>query len=229
MRMVDIAIAIVVGAQIAGCGSDAPTPENSKSADRSAELDHVNVGSDTPYGIYLGQFEVKSGEVIVSDPCYDVPKPGEEGVINGVLGEVLEGKWNAYVKKINAGEWGTRCSELTAYQADQELPHGGSWIEVPFVVGVDSGQAGVFEKQDFNDASLVPKDYFRGKTPIDANLWYSMCCDFTLSDLGAGAFSGGAVSSSGYGDGVYECYYKLGDDGKKIGIRIVFLSEDDIK
>lgn len=59
------------------------------------------------------------------------------------------------------------------------------------------------------------------------DLWYSSCCDLTLSEIGAGVIPGGAVSSSGYGDGGYVASISTDDNSEIVAIRIVFISEDD--
>lgn len=70
------------------------------------------------------------------------------------------------------------------------------WSTALFEVGVDSGQAGFFDDAVFAvhnggyDEAFCDKAY-----------------DITLSNKKAGVMLNGVVSSSGYGDGGYECTY----------------------
>jgi hypothetical protein len=96
-------------------------------------------------------------------------------------------------------------------------------------VGVDSGQAGIFDKSSFKNDSLIEKDpefhhaYRRDKP---GGRWYAACCDITLSEEEAGVLLGGVVSTSGYGDGGYDCFVvKSGDE--VVAVKIVFIGEDE--
>lgn len=51
--------------------------------------------------IDLGEFEVKSGEVVVSDPCYKMPTR-----CRGVLKKVRKGRWYALAHVSDEGVWG---------------------------------------------------------------------------------------------------------------------------
>src|SRR5690606_25054488 len=91
-----------------------------------------------------------------------------------------------------------------------------------FVVGVDSGQAGVFDFAVYkDDESAKGKSNF-----IEDEPWYSTCCDQTLSDQQAGVIEGGAVSSSGYGDGLYTAYYAIDANKEVVAIKIVFMEDE---
>lgn len=57
--------------------------------------------------------------------------------------------------------------------------------------------------------------------------FYDICCDMTLSDMGAGVLNNGAVSSSGYGDGGYYCYAQYDENNKIVAAKIVFIDESD--
>jgi hypothetical protein len=48
-----------------------------------------------------------------------------------------------------------------------------------------------------------------------------------LSEGGAVVLTGGVVSSTGYGDGLYNCYLLLRDE-VVVGVRLVFIDEDEI-
>ena len=48
-------------------------------------------------------------------------------------------------------------------------------------------------------------------------------------DQGNTVFERGLVSSSGYGDGGYDCFVQEDEDGKVVAIKIVFIGEDDFE
>lgn len=151
----------------------------------------------------LGSFENESGSFIISDPCYEIGT-----WCAGRLDDVAIGKWNAFVTRTDEQDWGIRCSEISAYH-ETAIREDLNWIESNIHVGVDSGQAGIFD---------APK--YHGKNED----WYSQICELTSSDLGAETLDGGVVSSSGYGDGSYSCYYAKKDD-KIVAVKICFIEE----
>lgn len=238
---------------------------------------------------YIGNFDVTSGELMVSDPCY------ERGAwCHGVVQNVVNGKWSAHMETLNNKQtngWGERVSELVAVLNEEGryyLPHL-QWEKVGFEVGVDSGQAGIFcneayqkpltepylqvgnleydrrqyehlHKSNVNiergqllrresDALIKDPSYKRmSKEQIEQHLkefdlrerkhidelkakptmdWYEMCCDKTLSNENAGVIPGGVVSSSGYGDGGYDAFIAKNSNGQVIGVKIVFLLEEE--
>ena len=65
----------------------------------------------------LGQFEVKSGEIIISDPCYDA---------DGQKRPAIKGIWNAFMLKatLQTG-WGEdhRCAFLFAHLASTPVEY----------------------------------------------------------------------------------------------------------
>jgi hypothetical protein len=68
-------------------------------------------------------------------------------------------------------------------------------------------------------ANPPPPDYSKAERTRD---WYEICCDKSLSNIGAGVINYGVVSSSGYGDGGYDTYAVYNQDGKVVGIKIIF-------
>lgn len=166
--------------------------------------------------IPIGQFEIKSGRVMVSDPCYDL-----DTWCQGSLSNVYVGEWNAFVKKTDEGLWGYRCSELIALKDGLNVDTIVIEEKTDIHVGVDSGQAGIFDVDIYkDDASVLVETNFMPDDP-----WYSLCCDLTLKDPGAGVINGGVVSRSGLGDGGYNCYIVKDELNVIIGIKIVFIGD----
>lgn len=159
-------------------------------------------------------FELNSDKLIVTDPCYN------RGTwCQGIVENCLPGKWFCYI--VNDGG---DVAELHAVHEKYRKRHLYTETKAPFEIGVDSGQAGVF------DESLYPVgecgDYG------DLNTFYGRACDATEKSHNVGLITEGAVSRSGYGDGGYDAYigtaYATDDHGGKcVSIRIVFIEEDD--
>ena len=167
------------------------------------------------------------GEVIVSDPCYEVPTWCQE-----VIKNVRPGMYDTEVIKSDEGDWGNRCAELVVLHENIKSP---IW-EHYGTVGVDSGQMGVFCMTSYrNDdiASDLPWLTEKGDPfgdhpfrPVkeEGEQWYVKMCDRTLREEQWGVYDTGVVSSSGYGDGSYELQVCQMDDLIH-GFRIIFIDD----
>ena len=165
---------------------------------------------------YKGTIKLGS-KVMVSDPCY-----GFNTWCQGVLNNVLPGKYECQVEYSDEGDWGIRVSAIAVIHEDFK----GKEIEYldpeDFEVGVDSGQAGIFDYDYY-----VQYHDDRNVRPHVKDDWYDRVCDITLSKESAGDIDGfGFVSSSGYGDGGYNCWTAENEDGDIIAIRVEFITED---
>jgi len=187
--------------------------------------------------INLGTFECVSGNFDISDPCY-----AKDVWCRGVLENVKKGTWIAEIEKAEYGDWGERIWILSAKHLSESLktnasnghncPEGGLQMKLAnFDVGVDSGQAGIFDSQYYKDGSVFDKkcNFYRGHED-EENLeeqWYGHCCDITLLEPGAGVIPHGVVSRSGIGDGSYYCYVMIDENTEIVEVTIVFLNEDE--
>lgn len=165
--------------------------------------------------IQLGEFEVHSGELVVADPCYELNR---DTIIMGVLDNAMNGTWTGQVEKTEVRDWGEACAKLAAYHSSV-IDHAEflEWVKCSFIVGVDSGQAGIFdvEKYRVQDAEAQPGD-------TDSE-WYYACCDITESGEEAGVLDGGVVSRTGMGDGTYGVYMSANGQGQVVAVKIVFI------
>ncbi|MFL1675071.1 DUF4241 domain-containing protein [Paenibacillus dendritiformis] len=171
--------------------------------------------------IPLGQFEITSGKVVVSDPCYE---RDENTMIMGVLSNVRNGTWAAHVQKTEVRDWGEACAKLIAYHISAaDKPDELEWVKCNFIVGVDSGQAGIFDVSKYRlpDSEALVTD-----SDMDSD-WYLSCCDITDSDEEAGVMDGGVVSHTGFGDGGYAAYYAANEQNQIIGVKIIFIKDAD--
>ena len=170
--------------------------------------------------IDLGTFEMVSDRVAVSDPCYDT-----DVWCRGELQDMLPGIWEAVIKR-DEGEWGMRVARLIAVHKDYVGSDMEPMTVAPFEVGVDSGQAGLFDAQQYRDDAAV----MDLGTVVNINdpgaLWYMRCCHLTLTKLAAGVMPYGVVSSSGFGGGSYDCFYGRNEVGKTVRVEIEFMPEE---
>lgn len=177
----------------------------------------------------LGDFEMSSPVMRASDPCYD-----RDVWCCGSFGNCAVGTWEGAALIVDQGDWGKRVAVLAARHKELGpdftsirdpkvyLMQNG-WVEESFEVGVDSGQAGLFDEAHYQDDAVfdgMPKPEHEY-----GDRWYNHCCDITLSDLSAGTLPYGVVSSSGYGDGAYVCYTHVGAEGKIDFAFIVFIED----
>lgn len=162
----------------------------------------------------IGDFNVESGKLVVSDPCYT---PGTWCA--GVLSNVKNGLWHAAIRLNDEGSWGDRVAEL---YVSLDKTNNDAWHLAPFTVGVDAGQVCIVDDKHFagGEGEYHDRDSFYG----DA---CHMSMEGSADELGAGILKSGhgVNSSSGYGDGSYECFYGTNDKGEITSVRVVFIPE----
>jgi hypothetical protein len=171
----------------------------------------------------------------VTDPCYDRTLPKENFDI-----PIRPGTWKAFPEFVDHD-----VAQLVVFHTERvpeenfwkfrhvyDLGYDGLWYLVkpgsectprhlPYGVGVDSGQAGVF------DDSIYP----HGDTGQfeEEGTFYNAACKATLGDIDNPVYpypsfgtviEAGVVSSTGAGDGFYDSYGITDKDGKFILIVI---------
>ena len=165
-------------------------------------------------------FEVVSGTLVCSDPCYEIPT-----WCQGIVNNVKKGTWIAEVIEEDG------CIALLSIRhKDVEEPDA-NVTPMDFIGGVDSGQFGFFDKDFYrNDESAkdLPKYEFSADFDKEAgDVWYRACCILTLGDERWGVLPNGVVSSSGYGDGSYDVYGAKNGDGEYICFSVIFIYADE--
>ena len=167
--------------------------------------------------MYLGKFEVKTGKLHITDPCYDV------GTWCGAYNiPVKKGLWEARTKRACYKDWGSRTKYLEVCHESVRADYL-QWEELRYSIGVDSGQCGIF------DSGIYPvgEEYEESKNAdfLDKSHFYGRCCNATLKTKGEAGIidKGGVVSSSGFGDGSYVAYAKK-KDNKIVAILLYFIN-----
>jgi hypothetical protein len=148
-------------------------------------------------------------KVRVSDPCY-----GTKVWCAGTIDNVKEGLYNVEVEMSDEGMWGNRVKSLTVVHADYK----GFLVfnkSARFEVGVDSGQAGIYDEDYYNK--------YHTADDCDDD-WYDDICSLTNP---AGTKDGKCVvSSSGFGDGCYICELVV-EGSEVVAIRITFIEDEE--
>lgn len=154
-------------------------------------------------------FDIQSGRVNLSDPCYAV------GTWCGAFSlPAKNGEWIVEPEERDMGKWGNRVASFTVCHKD----HADALMNVlEFDFGVDSGQFGIFDSEIYEgDSDYNNEDGF-----------YRECCDTTLSENRLGAVRNrGFVSSTGFGDGGYTGYGAF-DNDELVKFKIVFIGENE--
>jgi len=103
----------------------------------------------------LGSFEVISGTIVASDPCYEIPT-----WCQGLIENCKKGKWNAEIVKSDEDDWGVRSAELIVCKDGEKGLTFDNWKMQDFEAGVDSGTFGFYDIDHYRDDSIVTDDMF---------------------------------------------------------------------
>ena len=116
--------------------------------------------------------KIKLGnKVMVSDPCY-----GLGTWCQGVLENVLPGTYNCEVEYSDEGDWGTRVAAIEVVHENYD----GFIVfdSEDFEVGVDSGQAGIFDYEYYAKHHMDCKE----RPHVDDD-WYDRVCELTCKSV----------------------------------------------
>lgn len=160
----------------------------------------------------IGKFSVKSNTVEITDPCYS-PKDGI------IVENVTNGEYVCFTEILDEGTWGSRNAVLyainkvffTTNKLEKENLALQNWNPQKESFGVDSGQGGIFDVEDYKGG--------------EDEVFYEKVCDITLNGLGAGTLDFCVVSSSGYGDGGYG-YETIIENKEVVGFKIIFIGDE---
>lgn len=181
------------------------------------------------YVSYLGTFEQTSDDMIVSDPG-EGWTPQAPLSFNLAIAGVRRGKWRMTLG-IDMRERERNAQLLCVHDAAADalypptLCHSqqshsevgySAWHRVGRI-GVDTGQAGIYDAAHFQGGDHDSK-------------WYRENCRITQlpTDYG-GVLPHGAVAASGFGDGFYEVYVSRDSNvGDIVAVRIEFINDAEI-
>jgi len=173
----------------------------------------------------MEKFEIKSGVVVCSDPCYQIPT-----WCQGIISNVKTGTWYADIYKKDLGAYGERVHSITITHEDHlNTNEPFDYFNPINEYGVDSGQFGFFDKEFYrNDSAAehLPKYDFKNFPQEDGAEWYKACAEITLGPNQGGIIPSGVVASSGYGDGSYPVFGNI-VKGEYVSLQVIFILEDD--
>ena len=232
------------------------------------KFDQYKFKPENPETVLRGEDIQLSSHVMVSDPCYDT-----DTWCNGDLKNVLPGTW--HTKAIYMYD---RCTDLIVYHKDVPEPTFDQYEKTDIVVGVDSGQAGIYDYNHFakmcknekwfdsmcthqssmtmplspleqrcldDNKDLLPfhevsesslEEFFNlrpiAKIKYDIDiLGFNLCPNNLkvgfIEKLSTDKHS--VVSSSGYGDGSYDCYVAKTEHGLIKAIRINYITPEELE
>lgn len=180
----------------------------------------------------IKQFEVTSGKLVCSDPCYSIPT-----WCQGIVENVKNGVWGAEINLSDEGDWGTRVASLYIVNEDANAKMTGIETKIfegeplNFNAGVDSGQFGFFDfahyRNDESAKDLKKYEFGDNYDTESGDAWYRACSDLTLGDEQWGVLPNGVVSSSGFGDGSYDVYGYQDAYGEYVAFAVVFIYDDE--
>lgn len=191
--------------------------------------------------IYLGSFDIDNNKIVISDPSYEFDEKTykhDTWKLNALISNAKKGKWQAWLYQHNYKKGGKRNAVLYAIHAsiinENDTPDkikNQKWEKI-MDLGVDTGQIGIHDINHFrNDLDANNKKLAEYIKPDDmkdpGEKWYAMVCAVTYNDnpSNAGIIPYGVVSSSGWGDGIYELY-SLTNENNVIGLKIIFIRDD---
>lgn len=172
-----------------------------------------------------------SDKVRVTDPCYDI-----DTWCAGTLDTVLPGEFEcsyAIDKVTLDGDENNQYDSITSIEVHhKDYPNiKATEYMKDICVGVDSGQAGIFDFAMFED--VCSDDELKDK-------FYNEVCDLTILEtqkLGKGyiiipcgntIYNKGLVSASGDGDGSYACFVGRNDEGQIVAIKIDYYPDYEL-
>jgi len=162
-------------------------------------------------------FQVTSGALRVTDPCYEMDVWCAETIEN-----VCNGTWFAnvgYDQRGNVAYLAIR-HESAAVIDNTSASGWQSADQEDVSIGVDSGQAGFFDLAPYKAQADT-----KGDASQDAahTAFYNRVCEITNAKKPFGVIEFGAVSRSGYGDGDYRLFMRRDAEGSLIVAMIVFI------
>jgi len=162
-------------------------------------------------------FQVTSGALRVTDPCYEMDVWCAE-----TIEDVRNGTWLATTGFDQRGN--VACLMIRHESAEAIDSANASCFrstdQEDVSIGVDSGQAGFFDLAPYKAQADT-----RGDASQDTahSAFYNRVCEITNAKKAFGVIEFGAVSRSGYGDGDYRLLMRRDAKGSLIAAMIAFI------
>jgi hypothetical protein len=164
----------------------------------------------------LGSWNQTSTSILLSDPGYQKDSCTGPLGISQKIAEVKPGEWTATV--LYDTEY-RRPKALVGHHKDLKRSQARWGRKQKGWVAVDSGQLGIF------DFDRYPSNVDEAETEETESFFDRACSSTDLKDQGAIMIEG-AVSRSGFGDGIYN-FYLWEKDNQVVGAKIVFITKKE--
>jgi hypothetical protein len=170
--------------------------------------------------IELGSWLCSTGNIRITDPCYDKGEEGRPSRLAHVISDAVPGMWETEIYVCDEGFSLGRIKYLVSQKSDTTDMNIVTTDEKAFKCPVDSGQLGFFDNDFYKIDPDIEEDF------------YDQCCDLTTDGIHAGLIElendspKGGVSSSGWGDGYYNGTVYRNCDGKIIKVCVQFITEE---
>ena len=147
-------------------------------------------------GEKLGTFKVVSPTLVVSDPCYPIEVLESEGghvepdELSLVLNSVMQGEWKAIIYYTEDDE----VAKLVALHTNAN--ESGEWTQTEKDIGVDSGQAGIFDSSFYGRDEKITyevENVFDIPMEAEGMKFYVACSDLTNTEEQGGVMGGGVI------------------------------------
>ncbi len=155
-------------------------------------------------------FEVKSGAIRATDPCY-----GADTKCAATIFNVKNGKWRSHLAEEHAALMILHESEPNAIPASGWTP-----VKNEHGFGVDSGQFGFFDFETWFEE--IKKE---NALEYMEHSFYGDICEGTNGGYYENDF--GVASGTAYGDGVYPVFAMYNTDGEVVGLRVHYIVEEE--
>ena len=155
-------------------------------------------------------------QVMVSDPCYN-----SDNVYNRLY-EVLSGNYNCLISKEKFHLWGVRVRSMAILHTDFEFDFLNKGGYFKGQVAVDSGTMSICDYTYYDKHHINDKD----ENELDEEWYDKNVCAWCSRKNYHIANKLGFISTSGFGDGVYEVY-TYSHNENIVGIEVVFIENDD--
>lgn len=158
--------------------------------------------------VLMGEFNLKSNNMILTDPFIDYAMVGQAHVKNA-----LKGKWKTYIKKKKLpGLFGkTKVFALVvvheSVKSIKKVTQSPEWEDLDGEVLVEEEIAGIFDKEYFDQKRTQEIDGL---------------CDF---DKYGSVFSAGTVCFAGFGNGCYPAFALYDENDNIFAVKIEFIEE----
>lgn len=171
------------------------------------------------------KFEIKSGKIIIADPCHT----SDDKEIN-ILENIKKGSWIAEVNYAD-GYDGTRVGKLITKHCDFDNY---DWCDkemVPLTIDSLDIMVGIFDEKYYDTPDGIPLDYKPETEVVDENgkvdLFFSFCYEKTSFPEKYGVLPYGVVIDVPNEVNSYKCFIVSNENNEIVVIEIIIYEDSE--